>query len=45
MSTTHSLEELSRRQAGLRVALAELADMRPGSLVERYRVCGKSGCH
>jgi hypothetical protein len=45
MSTTHSLEELSSRQAELRAALAELADMRPGSLVERYRRCGKPGCH
>jgi hypothetical protein len=45
MSITHSFEELTQRQAELRVALAELADMRPGSLVERYRVCGKPGCH
>jgi len=45
MSTTHSLEELTRRQAELRAELAQVADMRPGSLVERYRVCGKPGCH
>jgi hypothetical protein len=25
--------------------LAEVGDLRPGSLVERYRRCGKSNCH
>jgi hypothetical protein len=25
--------------------MAEVGDLRPGSLVERYRRCGKAGCH
>lgn len=29
----------------LRTQLAEVGDMRPGSLVERYRRCGKPSCH
>ena len=39
------VEQLSIRQAELRSILSEVRDMRPGSLVERYRVCGKPGCH
>jgi hypothetical protein len=45
MSSADSIEELIHRQAELRAALAALGEMRPGSLVERYRVCGKPGCH
>ena len=40
-----SIEELSRRVAELRTAIAQVADLRPGSLVQRYKVCGKPGCH
>lgn len=40
-----SLEELAKQQAELRAALSQIADMRPGSLVERFRVCGKPTCH
>ena len=42
---SHLIEELTKRQADLRTAMAQVRDMRPGSLVERYRVCGKPGCH
>ena len=40
-----SVEQLQRKLAQLRAALNQTADMRRGSLVERYRVCGKQGCH
>lgn len=40
-----TLEELQDRQAALRAALSHGSDMRPGSLVERYRACGKPTCH
>jgi hypothetical protein len=39
------LEQLTNRQAELLAALSQPVDMRPGSLVQRYRVCGKPGCH
>jgi len=42
---TDSIPELSRRLAELHAALSQTADMRPGSLVQRYRACGKPGCH
>jgi len=29
----------------LKAKLSEAGDLRPGSLVERYRRCGKAGCH
>jgi hypothetical protein len=38
------VEELRRRRDRLRAELAEVGDMRPGSLVERYRQCGKPNC-
>ena len=38
-------EQLRRRCDELKVRLAEVGDFRPGSLVERYRRCGKSECH
>jgi hypothetical protein len=40
-----TVEELEDRQAELRAALSRGTDMRPGSLVERYRACGKPTCH
>jgi hypothetical protein len=40
-----SIEELTRKVAELRVALSQTADMRPGSLVQRFKVCGKPTCH
>jgi len=43
--STSTIEELSKRQAELRAALAQIGDLRPGSLVERYRACGKPTCH
>ena len=43
--TTDRLQGLERRRAELKEELAALADMRPGSLVGRYRRCGKPRCH
>ena len=37
--------ELLHRREQLKTHLAAIADMRPGSLVERYRRCGKPSCH
>lgn len=39
------IDELSRQREALRVQLASVGDMRPGSLVARYRACGKPSCH
>jgi hypothetical protein len=39
-----TVEVLEAKVAQLRAALGGTADMRPGSLVERYRSCGKPGC-
>ena len=38
------LEELERRQGELKAQLSSVQDMRRGSLVARYRKCGKSSC-
>jgi hypothetical protein len=39
------LQGLRRQREELLQQLTELEDMRPGSLVERYRKCGKPNCH
>jgi len=39
------IEELQSRDQELKALLAQLGEMRPGSLVERYRKCGKPNCH
>lgn len=38
------LEELERRQRELQTQLSSVQDMRRGSLVARYRKCGKPRC-
>ena len=43
MST--SLSELAAQRERLKLQLSGLGDLRPGSLVERYRKCGKPNCH
>jgi len=40
-----SLSELEAQREGLKLQLSGLGDLRPGSLVERYRKCGKPNCH
>lgn len=37
--------ELEQQRERLRVALAAVGDLRPGSLVQRYHRCGKPSCH
>jgi hypothetical protein len=39
------IRPLRDRLDELKVALADIGDLRPGSLVERYRRCGKANCH
>lgn len=36
---------LQRRRDALKESLAQVGDLRPGSLVGRYRKCGKPTCH
>ena len=36
---------LEKRRAAIKHQIDQTSDMRPGSLVERYRRCGKPGCH
>lgn len=40
-----TVQKLEQHRAALKVKLGEMGDLRPGSLVERYRRCGKAGCH
>ena len=39
------LSELETQREHLKRQLSGLGDLRPGSLVERYRKCGKPNCH
>ncbi len=39
------LRELRRRRDELRAELAAIGALRPGSLLGRYRKCGKPNCH
>jgi hypothetical protein len=45
MSHSSRLEVLQIKRDQLKVRLLELGEMRPGSLVERFRKCGKATCH
>jgi hypothetical protein len=40
-----TVQKLEQRRAELKTELGEAGDLRPGSLVERYRRCGKARCH
>ena len=40
-----SLSELEAQCERIKLQFGGLNDLRPGSLVERYRKCGKSNCH
>ena len=44
MSAPADLQELETRRDELRQQLASIGDLRPGSLVARYRKCGKPYC-
>src|SRR5512138_930041 len=39
-----TIQALAQQRARLREQLATVGDLRPGSLVGRYRKCGKPGC-
>lgn len=43
--TTSDLRALLLQRDQLKSQLAAVGEMRPGSLVERYRKCGKASCH
>jgi hypothetical protein len=38
------IEQLLSQSQTLKTEIAQIGEMRPGSLVERYRKCGKSNC-
>lgn len=40
-----SLAELLQERDEIKAGLAKIGNMRPGSLLERYRKCGKPTCH
>jgi hypothetical protein len=42
---TISLEALHEKREQLKVGLAQISDLRPGSLTVRFRKCGKPNCH
>ncbi len=44
-STPGRTQQLRARRDQLKAQLGEVGDLRPGSLVERYRRCGKPNCH
>lgn len=43
--STLLLEALQLKRDQIKAQLAQIGDMRPGSLVERYRKCGKPSCY
>ena len=45
MARTRDPEELRQRRDEIHDELAGIGDLRPGSLVGRYRKCGKPNCH
>ncbi len=45
MSSSPSLTVLRQQRATLLAQIAAIEEFRPGSLVERYRKCGKPTCH
>lgn len=42
---TLPLEALQLKRDQIKLQLSQIGDMRRGSLVERYRRCGKASCH
>jgi len=45
MTDVRDPRELRRRRDEIRHELAAIGDLRPGSLVERFRRCGRANCH
>ena len=40
-----SLKALHQKREQLKAGLAQISDLRPGSLTARFRRCGKPNCH
>jgi Family of unknown function (DUF6788) len=45
MGDSADLASLRLKRDQLTTAIAQIGDMRPGSLVARFRTCGKASCH
>jgi len=45
MATPAEIDALEKRRKQLLAELAAIGELRPGSLTERYRKCGKPTCH
>lgn len=45
MPTSADLNALLLKRHHLKLQLAQIGEMRPGSLVARFRKCGKPSCH
>lgn len=45
MPESQDAEKLVEEGAALREALARVGDFRPGTLMSRFRKCGRRGCH
>lgn len=45
MNSSPSLAALRKQRSTLLAQIADIDEFRPGSLVERYRKCGKPACH
>ena len=45
MRESVDLASLRLKREQLTTAIAQIGDMRPGSLVARFRKCGKASCH
>lgn len=45
MAESPNLASLRLKREQLTAAIAQIGDMRPGSLVARFRKCGKPSCH
>ena len=45
MDTTRNPDRLEQRRVEIRAELSSIGDLRPGSLVGRFRKCGKPNCH
>ena len=45
MAESSELESLRLKREQLTAAIVQVGDMRPGSLVARFRKCGKASCH
>lgn len=44
-SAISTMEKLLERREQLKQEMAQLKDMRPGTLIPRFRKCGKPNCH